>query len=289
MTLPAIQTPHWRLALLSLDLAPVLAARLGLDLTAEGNEPALEHLLQLLARHLAPAASGVILDPVYSYDLAVKELDQAGLLFRLEKLAAEVAPEFTPTLIANWGVDHIRQHYAWAKLELPYHPSEENALTKKQLVAELNDFCHHEGIGFLLKLMLYNPTPEALNPAQFQMDQLTAVQDLAKFCQVMALQYPQDALACATLTAELDIPWIILGEQTQYDTFKDQLRTALDNGAAGFLVEETLWQEAYQLRQSDEHSLDWEAIEAFVATTARDRLIELTRITDESGVSEGEN
>ncbi len=299
MHLPAIQTAHQRLALLSLDIMPRLAAQFGLDLTVKANEEALRQLLQDFSRHVVPAFSGVILDPVYSYELMDRELGEAGLLFRLEKLTAELDTQTLPTLIPNWGVAQIRQHYAWAKLELPYHPAEANALAKKQLVAELGDYCKHEGIGFLLKLVVsavphdtavpVTPSekgaPPTLTPvAQFQLDQLTAATEMARLVNVLALQDPQDALAAATLTAELDIPWIVaLEPQKEYEQVKEILRMTLDNGAQGFMVDEALWPEIYQFRAEDGHTPDWVKIGEFLSTTGRDRAIELARIADESG------
>lgn len=285
MTLPAISTVHHRLALLSLDLAPSLAGALGLDLSVSTNEVWLKQLLETLIQSLAPAASGIVLDPVYAYDLSLlPEMAQTGLIMRLEKLTTEIDPVIVPNLIPNWGVANVRQHYAWAKFELFYHPSEAKALEKKQLLAELADYCQFEGIGLMLKLRIFSPTDQPLTAAQFQMDQLTAVQEFAKFSQVMALEHPLDALACATLTAELDQPWILslTGNKT-YSELKDQLRMALDNGAQGFVVAEALWPELYQLRTADDHSLDLEAMKQLIQTTIRDRFIELARIADESG------
>ena len=287
MNLPAIATPNQHLALLSLDIVPRLAAQFGLDLTVKANEIALHQLLQEMARTIVPAMSGVVLDPIYSYDLMVRDLDHAGLFLNLEKLTAEIEPQNPPTLIPNWGVDRIKQHYAWAKLELIYHPNEPAALTKKQLVAELGDFCRHEGIGFLLKLKVpsLNSNQSLAQAAQFQQDQLTAAQELVKSVSLLALENPQDALACATLTAELDVPWIIALEPTlDYEKVKEILRMSLENGAQGFLVAEALWSEIYQLRASDSHSPDWVKIREFLATTARDRSIELARIADEAGI-----
>lgn len=285
MTLPAISTSHHRLALLSLDLAPQLAEALGLDLSLAENEAWIKQLIKILINNLAPTASGVILDPVYSYDFnLVPEMVKTGLLFRLEKLALEIDPLLIPSLISNWGVANIRQHYAWAKFEMFYNPAEPKALEKKQLLAELADYCKFEGIGLLLKLKIFSLTDQPQTPVQFQETQLTAVQELAKLSQVMALEHPLDALACATLTAELDQPWILsLTGSKPYLEIKDQLRMALDNGAQGFLIAEALWPELYQLKSLDKHSLDLSAMTELIQTTIRDRFIELARIADESG------
>ena len=94
------------------------------------------------------------------------------------------------------------------------------------------------------------------------------------------MQYPQDPLAAATLTSELDIPWLMIDDGVKYDKFKDQLRVALENGAQGFLVDEVLWQEVGKMRLKDQ-SPDLPAIEKFLQTTSKDRMIELMRIAGE--------
>jgi tagatose-1,6-bisphosphate aldolase len=78
----------------------------------------------------------------------------------------------------------------------------------------------------------------------------------------------------------LDIPWILVSRQENYEEFKNHLREALENGAQGFLVGRPLWPEIGQLRNKD-LTPDKLAIAKLIATTSRDRLIELVRITDE--------
>jgi len=158
-----------------------------------------------------------------------------------------------------------------AKLELFYNPQEEEARSKKQMVVELYDYCQHEGIAFLLDLVLYLETSKDKYQAQFLELQLDAVQELRQYCDLMALEYPSDALSAVTLTAELDVPWILSGRGVPYETYKEQLRVALESGAVGYMVGSQLLPEKVTKDAS-----------TFLQTTVRDRAIELNRIATET-------
>lgn len=280
MKLAALQSNHYHLSVLALDGGAQLVERLGLSLTDAATDEAVKKLFSAMQQMLAPSCSGVVLDPLYTHQLLQTKPVQTGVAFRLEKLATEIDPLALPVLIGNWGVGAIRQNYGVAKLELYYHPREDNALAKKQLVAELADYCHHEGIDLLLKLTIYTPAEEKFSVTAFQAAQLEALHELAHLVDVLVIQYPQDALASATVTAELDVPWLLASDDIAYDSYKDILRTALNNGAQGMYVGEVLWQELYDLKL-DDGTPDWEKIQQFLQTTARDRVIELVRIVEE--------
>lgn len=256
------------------------ADQFALDLTAESGVKSLGQLIEQLATNLSPFASAVVLDSVYSYSALAEKAGSCGLILRLERPQPEVDPLALPQLVANWGVEDIRQNYAAAKFELYYHPQEPHALEKKKIVAELHDYCRHVGIAFLLKLVIYDPAGGEYTVSSFQETQMVAVQEFAKFADVLLLQYPQDALACATISAELDIPWIFTINDVTYETYKDALRVSLENGASGYQVTEAIWKEATGLRREDS-SPDFGKIEDFIKTSARDRVIELERIAKE--------
>jgi tagatose-1,6-bisphosphate aldolase len=221
---------------------------------------------------------------MYTFSLAQTKPAATGVLFRLEKLMAHINPEAVPILIGSWGVGAVKQNYGLAKIELYYHPREARALEKKQLLCELSDYCRHEGIDLLAKLVVYTPSEEKFTVAAFQQAQLQTVQELSRYCSVVALQYPQDALACATLTAELDIPWLVSSDDLGYEAFKDILRTAINNGARGYLADAVFWQEMYDLKL-DDGTPNWTKVTEFLQTTARDRSIELRRVAIETDAS----
>lgn len=281
--LEAYQAPHQTFCFLELDNTPQLADLLGLDIVVEANVVFLTQVTRQIALVAQEFVSALVLDPVYSFSVTENFVKIPALFLRLEHLAEEIDPLAVPTMIHNWGIENIKNNYAAAKLELLYHPREQKALEKKQLLAEIYDYCRYERIPFLLKLIVYTPAGETFDPVLFQEAQMEAIQELRNSCNVLSLQYPQDALASATVTAELDIPWILTAQGVEYDVFKETLRTSLENGARGFQAGGVLWQEIGRLKKSDE-SPDKEGINRFLETTFRDRLIEVTRIVQEAYV-----
>jgi len=268
------------IGLLALDEAYQFAEELGLTM----NEPSnVENFNALLVRFLilyTEYTTGVVLDPTYSLPFLSYKHKNSGLVIRLEQ-DREQDPLSVPRFIPQWSIEDVRNNYGVAKLELFYHPAEEMANEKKKLVADLYDFCQYEGIDFLLKLVIYHPPGKTLDTTEFQETQLEAVAELQRFASVLALQYPQDPLATATLTSTLDVPWLVSADGFSYDQFKDVLRVSMENGAEGFLLGKTLWDELGSMRLEDQ-SPDFEQIEKFLKTTGKDRVIELMRIVNEA-------
>ena len=279
MQVTALKNPTGLIGAVALDEAYVLAELLGLSLSEPSHEVLLNQVLTNLLNTYRQQATSLVIDPVHSLPLLEEDDDNAALLVRLETMQ-DPDPLVIPQLTKNWGVEDVSNMYGVAKLELYYHPAEEKALDKKKFVSELFDFCDHEEIDFFLKLMIYNPTEDKLDIPKFQEAQLEAVAEMQRFANLLALQYPQDPLAAATLTSSLDIPWLLVSDDTQYDKFKEYLRVSVENGAAGFLAGEALWQEVGGLRLEDQ-SPDMEAITKFINTTGKDRIVELIRIGEE--------
>jgi tagatose-1,6-bisphosphate aldolase len=281
MHLPALQTNSGHFCLLELDRVSQLASALGLTLNEPSNVPLFQQGLGAVLSNLAPQASGLVLEPEYGLPLISSQAKTGGLALALDTASSdEVDPLQLPQLLPNWGVVAIKNNFAMAKVTLYYHPTEDKALQEKQLIAELYDHCRHEGIELMLKLMLYTQADEEFSAPKFQETQLQAVSEFRASCHLLALQYPQDTLACATLTTELDIPWVVVGDGQNYDTFKEVVRDSMEGGAQGFLAGEPFWSEIKDLRQPD-LAPDLAAVEQFLKTTARDRVIELARIVGE--------
>ena len=162
-------------------------------------------------------------------------------------------------------------------------PGEPNAAQKKKLIIELGEYCRHEDVPFLLEPVIFNPFgKEELSMSDFQEAQLITAQEFQQSCDILKIQYPGDALACATMTAELDIPWILLSRGMTYDKFKEATKIGLENGCKGFAAGRSVWQEISKIRRPDDLP-DLEKIEAFLNTTAKERMIELIEITEKFG------
>lgn len=281
MKLPRIQTNQQGFALLEAANSWQWFERLGLDPTQPSNRTVVNTVLGQILKASTDSISGVVLDSDSGLAVLSHKSPEVGVIWQLEDASASTDPLAPPTISPDWTVEHIRNNLGLAQLELQYDPSEEQALIKKQLVAEIHDFCQYQEIDLVLKLVIYSPTDRPLPAAEFQAAQLTAIQEFRESCELLALQSPQDALAAATITAELDIPWVVASHPGQkYELYKEQLRQALEAGARGYLAGETVWQEASSHRRKDQ-GVDDAALTQFIQTTVRDRLIELKRIVSE--------
>lgn len=275
------------IGVLELDNNRNLAESLGLDLTLQDNVQLLDEINNYILR-LSKEVTGVIYDPIYTFKFLSQNNKQTSALIRLEQ-DKETLPDGLPLLFPNFSLEEISNNYALAKLELNYHPREQKALEKKQLLAEIREYSKILNMDFLLKLNVYDLNQllvEKDKQAKFSFDddQLLAIQELRSFSNVLVIQNPSDPLAMATIISELDIPCLITAnKEDRYEQFKDKFRMAMENGAKGYCVSQVLWQELTTYRKEDQ-SLNTTDIQKFFQTTVRDRLIELNHIASESVV-----
>jgi tagatose-1,6-bisphosphate aldolase len=268
--------------LLELDGIQSLADAFGLAREEKGAGELLASFVDQTCITLSEHATGVVLEPDLGYAKVSSWLNNVPVVLALDEKKTEVDPLAIPALHKYWGVNEVHNNGAVAMLTLYYHPTEQVALEKKQFIAEISDYCRMLQTPFVLKLVIYTPAAEEFSVPSFQQAQLTAVQEFRSQVDMFVLQYPQDPLACATITTELDVPWLVSSDGLTYDQFKEVMRDSLDAGAQGVAVGNPLWAEISTLRQKD-HSPDVVEIEKFIETTSRDRLIEVRRIVDEFG------
>lgn len=299
MLLKSVQNTTEQFCLLQLDEVQAFAEHLGIDISDEIGQVFIARVYEQMTAVLSEGASGVIISPEYNFSSILKKDQNSGLILGLEQRLSAIDPLNLPPLIQNWGVEHIRNNYALAKLELFYHPSEPEVLKKQQLVSEIYEYCQMLDIDFLLELKIF-PAQESLNSREaMQEAQIIAIEDFRNFCSLIALEYPGDTLTTLTLTAELDIPWILTNstfkflekneqksESNTYDNFKENLRIALESGARGYMAGNLIWQDIFGKIATEQVETQKEWQENFtkqLATKVRDRVLELTRIASEAG------
>lgn len=272
MKLSAISRQRQLFSVLALDDVVDLANILSLDLNLVDNLAFLTKVLNLLLE-LSQEVSAIVVDPIYSLPLLGSKAHQAGAIIRLEQ-HQELDVQALPQLFPNFSLMEIKNNYALAKLAINYQAHEEQALAKKQLLAEIRNYSQDIQIDFLLKLNANFDNEEVL---------LSSVQELWRFADILVLDNINDPLLAATISSELDIPWLLSADYRQkltYAQFKDSFRLAMENGARGFYLGNFLWQELAQFRQSDQE-FAWSSLENFVRTQLRDQIIELNRIAEE--------
>jgi tagatose-1,6-bisphosphate aldolase len=275
MQLPAISYQRQLFSILALDDILSLSQILSLDLSLNDNLIFLTKVLNLLLE-LSREASGIVFDPIYSLPLISYKAKNAGALIRLEQ-HQDLDVQAIPQLFPNFSLLEIKNNYALAKLAINYQAHEEQALAKKQLLAEIRDYSQSLKIDFLLKLNANFDNQDIF---------ISSIQEVQNFTDILVLEGIDDPLLAATISSELDVPWLLSAsdhQQLTYTQFKNNLRIAMENGAKGFYLGSFLWQDLAQFRQ-DNQEFEWSAVENFVRGSLRDKVIELNRIAEELAI-----
>lgn len=273
MQLPRIQTKHGQYLLLDLSDIHELFEVIGIDWEADQNREKLESIITLIVTNLSPLVSGIIIGPEIGFSAIDAKANSAGLLLTIEKQTDLLLVNEMPKLFPQWGVTHVRNNYGLLFTKLFYHPHGELVQEKQRLVAELKDACTYEGIANVLSLSLYPPVGLPASQEAFQESQLQCAREFQTLADMLVLEYPHTALAAATLTAGLDIPWLVVDRTQDYLHLKTALRTSLEAGAAGIVVGGG---NLFAGMNSD--------FETYLKTEGRDRLLEINRILEENQV-----
>jgi tagatose 1,6-diphosphate aldolase len=280
MNLSAIHTPSGMYTIAPFDHRGSLAKLIGVDLQTPAGKEALVKLKISFMQIFSPICSAVLVDPEYGFPALDYKADNCGLLLTLESSGYTDEKTAVPTLLPNWGVEGIKNNYAVAKLLTYYHPQEANAEAKRKLVMELSAACKKEDVPFLLEPVIFSAAGKnELSQTEFQEAQLQACQEFQPYCDILKIQYSGDALSCATMTAELDVPWILLSRGMDYAQFKEALKIALENGAKGFAAGRSVWQEIGTFKLAD-GGPDLQSIHHFLDTIGIERMKELVAMTE---------
>jgi len=284
--LSALQSSDQAFGLLNLSLAVELADALGVDLEAPFALEAVEKILAEISQRTSGEFSGLILGPEIGFSALDHKNDRTGVLFSLTTQTITQQVSELPKFVEKWSVQHIRNNYGLVYLKLYYNPHAENAAQKWQMVSEVYDMTRYEGCDLALELSLYPEQAQVTTKEMFAETQLLAVEQMQTVADLLILEYPHSALAAATLTAQLDVPWLVVDRTDDYGFFKEVARTCLESGAKGICVGPSLWSNIPTLSfdQGQPEEKSWQAIRTYVHTELRDRSLELMRIVKEGAL-----
>ena len=217
-----------------------------------------------LAAHLAPHASALLLDPVWSLGQAVATATlprDVGLISSIELLAytpegfgleTELRPDWTPEKIARAGVDGV-------KVYLSYRAETDVADSQRALVGDLAARCHAAGLPLVVEPIWYAlPGEDATDPALQARRAAAIVASGAEFASigadVLKMQFPGSVrtaegrrsaeAAARELDGALDRPWVLLSEGVGYDEFAVQVEVVSAAGASGYIAGRAIWGDA---------------------------------------------
>ena len=288
MRLKSISNDEGQFILLDLDKPWQLAEAVGLKAESASYLDQLTTLTKQAAKTLTKSVTGVVFGPKVGYLALADKHKDVGLVLSLDNNLEPHDPLGLPRFLPDWGVEHIRNNYGLIKLTLFYNPKEELALKKKELLAEVYDYASYEGTKLVLELKItpYGKLKTKQEQEAFLETQLQAARELQKLVDLLVLDFPLTPLACATLTAELDVPWLLNDQAVEYRQLKENLRVALEGGASGMLIQTTFLDQAPRLTAAKLDDKFLSLWQRFLATEARDRVLELSRIIKETNLIE---
>jgi len=300
--LQRISNPNGTLTMLALDQNSSVIAMAAESLLARGEArpPNYEEIVEIkldLMRHLATAASGVLIDAYYGAWSAIASGSippQTGLLVRFERSGGPKNRAGAPLAFVEpgWSVEKIKLMGADAvKLLAPFEPTEVGSAEHQfQLVDHVWSECRRHDILLVLETVSFPFGGEARGDASYLERKprtvIEAARQLSRFCDVYKAEFPgtlgrddpsriKDALHA--LDAVCERPWVLLSAAVDYPDYVTQVEMAMEVGATGILGGRAFWKEYF--REPDAASRSH-----FAATTARKRVEQVDALVRSSAV-----
>lgn len=246
-----------------------------------------------VVRALAPVATGTLLDPEIGAAQCIADGSMpgaAGLIVAIEA-TGYVGPSTARVsrVLDGWSVDQAKRIGASAaKLLVYYHPDAVNAAAQEAFVADVVRDCRAADLALFVEPLSFSliEGERLTGDERRRVVVETARRMTALGADILKAEFPFDpsvtdrsrwAEACAELDEASAVPWVLLSGGVDDTTFRAQVETACIAGASGVLVGRSVWAEAATMAPA--------ARDAFLETTARERLADLVALVDRSGRS----
>ena len=242
----------------------------------------------LAGRRSQGRASGILVDPIYSYERSFLEAcdirADVGVLMGVEATGYGGEGEFGPQvqmfngLSADDAVMNVKARGAAAvKMLVYYHPDGPTRRHQQNIVRAVGRACEKSDIPLLLETVSHSleggphkkndskefskvkpwiavETARELTKPEYCVDVLKAEFPLdLKYAEELG-QDPSDA--CKELDDVSQIPWVILSAGVDFEEFVENLEFAVGSGASGFLCGRAIWKEAVGRDDMDEFLLE---------------------------------
>jgi tagatose 1,6-diphosphate aldolase len=234
----------------------------------EDREPTYAEIVEakvMLARALAPACSGLLVDAYYGYwsSIASGAIPRdIGTLIRVEKSGGGKNKAGAPLgeVEAGWSVEKIKLCGADAvKLLAQFEPTEmDSAEHQFEFIRRIYEECKRNDILMLLEPLAFPFGGEKKDSESFVKRKARTVIDTAKYlsryCDVYKAEFP------GTLGVESDnqlmdnlhqlseaseTPWVLLSAGVDFPDYKKQVEMAVKAGASGILGGRAFWKEYF--------------------------------------------
>ena len=271
-----------RFGVLAIDHRDSLRAVLAPDDPDSVSVEDITDLKRELVGALAAGATGVMLEPEYSIPQLLDGTlpDGVGFTAALEAQGYASDPEAGPTrILEGWSVEAAAAAgAAAAKLLVLYRPDRSgHAAAQEQVVAQILAECRRVGIPLVLEPLFYGLNdPAARRGLVIETVERFAAMDP----HLLKLPFPVDpahepdrgvwAAVCAEISALCHMPWTLLSGGGSYQSYRDQVETAVSAGCSGFMAGRALWGEAALAPPADRSRI--------IAEVVAPRLAELRNI-----------
>jgi tagatose 1,6-diphosphate aldolase len=299
--LQRISNSNGTLTMVALDQNSSMIEMAAKSLKAKGQdrEPTYDEIVEAkidLAKHLAPSASGVLIDAYYGAWSCVATAaigPQTGLLVRVEMSGSPKNKVGAPLglIEPGWSVEKIKLMGADAvKLLAQYEPTEPHSAEHQfQLIEHVYTECKRYDILMLLETVAFPFGGEKKTDSSFVSRKAATViesaRELSRFCDVYKAEFPgtlghdadkqlRDNLQALNSSSER--PWVLLSAGVDYPDYFKQVQMALESGASGVLGGRAFWKE-YFLQEG------LQARSQFASTTALKRVADVNMLVRERG------
>ena len=272
MKIKHLSNNNGKYIILKLDIASQLAQILDLDLKKEDDSHLIQTILMKIEQAFSPYLTGLILDPIYGYNLVNSRSSNMGLALTVDSPIKTKVNEFDlPEFIPDWDLVSIANHYACAEVSLRYHPQNSSALKKKKVISELHSSAKMNSVDFILNLELVAKNGIEVE-TEFDQYVLESVWEFKKNCELIILPFIYKALDRATITAEIDIPWLVNPRSTDSNQFYDRVQLSNEAGGAGVVIDNYFFHDLFQLGKTEKYGLDVFSIEKYIYNVLVKRL-----------------
>jgi tagatose-1,6-bisphosphate aldolase len=216
-----------------------------------------------LVHALGSEATAVMLEPEYcaAQAIAARALPGGvGFIAAIEAQGYLGDPAARQTLLLDgWGVEKAKRLGASGiKLLVLYRPDAGPVTeAQDQMISAVVTDCARYDIPLFLEPVAYSVDPKIpTNSPEFAAQRRGVVVETVRRLgelgpDVLKVPFPIDSRydadravwveACAELDAASPVPWALLSGGDPYELYRDQVRTACDCGASGFMVGRALW------------------------------------------------
>lgn len=244
-----------------------------------------------VVRALAPVATGTLLDPEIGAAQCIADGSLpggAGLIVAIEATGYEgPATARVSRILDGWSVAKAKRMGASAaKLLVYHHPDAANAADQEALVARVAADCRDADLALFVEPLSFSLVEgeKLRGEARRRVVVETARRLSAIGGDILKAEFPYDPSvtdrgrwreACAELDEASAVPWVLLSGGVDEVTFSAQVEVACAAGASGVVAGRSVWAEAAAMAPGPRN--------AFLATTARERLAGLVDLVDAVG------